>query len=98
MEQAYWYVIDHGLSTNKSYPFVNKEQKCKYTPSMKSISIKSCASVPSKSYEKLLSAVIQQPVTVAVDSEKFMLYEKGVYTGDCGISVDRGMLLVGYGK
>ena len=49
-------------------------------------------------YQKLLSAVIQQPVTVAVDSQKFMLYQKGVYTGSCGTSVDRGMLLVGYGK
>lgn len=98
MEQAYWYMIDHGLATEKAYPFVNKQQKCKYTPSMKSISIKNCASVPTKIYEKLLSAVVQQPVTVAVDSEKFMLYEKGVYTGDCGTNVDRGMLLVGYGK
>lgn len=56
-----------------------------------------CAKVPSKVYEKLLSAIIQQPVSVSVASQNFILYVRGIYDGDCSTDIDRGMLLVGYG-
>ena len=98
MEQAYWYIIDKGLSTNKSYPLIDKTQPCKYSPAMKATNISKCAKIPSENYHKLVSAVVTQPVTVAVESDKFMLYSRGVYTGPCGTDIDRGMLLVGYGK
>jgi hypothetical protein len=40
---------------------------------------------------------VQQPVSVALASEKFMLYERGIFDGECTTDIDRGMLLVGYG-
>lgn len=81
MEQAFWYIIDHGMANEKSYPYVGAHQNCKYTPSQRVVQLGKCAKVPSKIYQKLLSAVVQQPVTVTVASEKFMLYERGIYDG-----------------
>lgn len=98
MDQAYWYVIDQGLATEKSYPYVGEVQKCKYTQAQRVASISRCAQVPPQNYNKLLSAIVQQPVSVAVASEDFMLYERGVYSGTCSLELDRGMLLVGYGE
>lgn len=97
MDQAYWYMIDNGMASNQSYPFKGSNQNCKYSQAQKIVKVGRCARVPGGVYLKLISAVIQQPVSVAVSSEKFMLYERGIFDGDCNHDLDRGMLLVGYG-
>lgn len=92
-------MIDQGLAMDKIYPYANgTTQNCKYSQSQKVGKLFKCARVPSGNYPKLISAVSQQPVTVAVASEKFMLYNRGIFDSDCGIDIDRGMLLVGYGR
>ena len=75
MDQAFWYVIDNGIANNDTYPYVGTDQKCTYKQTMKFTQIKDCAEVPSGSFMKLVSAVIQQPVSVAVESSKFKLYK-----------------------
>lgn len=71
---------------------------------MKFMQIKDCAEVESGSFMKLASAVIQQPVSVAVESSKFKFYKEGIFDGECTSDIDAGvilastqMLLVGYG-
>lgn len=46
-----------------------------------------------------MSAVAQQPVSIAVDAGNnlFMNYKSGVLSGNCGEQLDHGVLLVGYG-
>lgn len=68
MEQAYWYMIDQGMANDKSYPYAGVTQNCRYSQSQKVVKVGKCARVPSRSYDKLISAVIQQPVTVSVAS------------------------------
>lgn len=68
MEQSFHYIIDNGLTTEKSYPYVGKEQSCTYSQSQRVLRLGRCAKVPTKNYEKLLSAVVQQPVSVALAS------------------------------
>lgn len=97
MDQAFWYMIDQGLAGNKTYPYVGSKQNCKYSQSQKIVRVGKCAKVPSGVHDKLISAIVQQPVSVAVASEQFMLYDRGIYDGDCSHELDRGMLLVGYG-
>jgi hypothetical protein len=99
MTQAFWYIIDNGIATSKAYPDKNTTtpQKCVYTKSMKVASFARCADVPSESYIKLQSAVIQQPTAVAIDASELQLYKSGVYNGKCGNNINQGMLLVGYG-
>ena len=50
MDQAYWYVIDQGLSLNKSYGYTGKQGSCNYTQPMRALSISRCARVPSGNY------------------------------------------------
>ena len=65
---------------------------------MKFTSFSQCAKVPSGSYSKLLSAIVQQPVSVAVNlHEDMKSYTGGIYDGNCTSIVNHGMLLTGYG-
>ena len=100
MDQAFWYIIDNGLATSKSYPTknTNETQPCKYTKTIKAITFSKCADVPEGNYTKLLSAVIQQPTSVAIDARNIQHYEGGVYNGECSDSyINQAMLIVGYG-
>jgi hypothetical protein len=94
MDQACWYIIDNGIAQSSSYP-ERDLSKCKYVMNMKYTGISRCARVPSRSYSKLLSAIVQQPVSVAVDLNSDMaLYKTGIYTGKCTSNINHGMLLV----
>ena len=44
-------------------------------------------------------AVAHQPISVAIeaDQREFQLYNGGVFDGQCGIALDHGVLVVGYG-
>ena len=100
MDQAFWYMIDNGLATSKSYQLKNDttKQSCKYTKTMKATSFGRCADVPSGNYTKLLSAVIQQPTSVAIDASEMQLYSEGIFDGECSDSyINQAMLVVGYG-
>jgi len=65
---------------------------------MKFTSFSQCARVPSGSYSKLLSAIVQQPVSVAVNLHEDMKgFKDGIYDGNCTNIVNHAMLLTGYG-
>jgi C1A family cysteine protease len=55
--------------------------------------------VETNNEEALMSAVAQQPVSVAIQADKsaFQLYSTGVLTATCGTDLDHGVLVVGYG-
>lgn len=98
MEQAYWYIIDNGIATTKSYPTTAKALPCRYILNMKYTSFKQCARVPTGIYSKLLSAIIQQPVAVSVNIAPDMKsFKGGVYNGECTSELNHAMLLTGYG-
>jgi len=103
MDNAFsWIGTNGGLCSEESYPYVSgngEKQTCQTTcdvfPKSK---IQDWADVQS-SDEALMSAIAQQPVSIAIEADQkdFQLYESGVFTGKCGTTLDHGVLVVGYG-
>lgn len=100
MNMSFWYVIDHGITTEAKYPYKGVGGTCRYTDADKDWTIKDCTDVTVDSEKALLGAIAQQPVSVAIEANhlSFQLYKSGVYDGNCGTKLDHGVLAVGYGN
>jgi hypothetical protein len=97
MDQAFQYIIDFGIATQKSYP-ERTPAACRYVPNMKFTGFSKCARVPSGNHSKLISAIMQHPVSVALDfSTDMKFYSGGIYDGVCTTQLTHAMLLTGYG-
>merc|ERR1712014_138532 len=61
--------------------------------------VKGYKDVTSDSEQALMSAVQQQPVSIAIEADKmaFQSYKSGILSSRCGSNLDHGVLLVGYG-
>ena len=99
-----WIGKNNGLCTESAYPYVSGETKtngpCQKTCSIVSGSdISTTVSVSANSDNAMMTALAQQPVSIAVqaDQSAFQLYKSGVFTGTCGTNLDHGVLLIGYG-
>ena len=105
MESAMeWIGKNNGLCTEQAYPYVSGTTKtngpCQKTCSIVSGSdISTTVSVSANSDSAMMTALAQQPVSVAIEADQssFQLYKSGVFTGSCGTNLDHGVLLVGYG-
>jgi C1A family cysteine protease len=99
MDQAFQYVVSNGLGTDEAYPYTaTGPNACKNVSSV--VTLSGFKDVPKNSEVALMTAVVQQPVSVAVeaDQDSFQFYSGGVMTKPCGTSLDHGVLLVGYGN
>jgi C1A family cysteine protease len=105
MDKAFsWIETNNGLCTEAAYPYVSgttlKNGACKTTCSnVAGSDVKSYTDVTTNSDSALMSAIAQQPVSVAIEADQtaFQLYKSGVLTGKCGTNLDHGVLAVGYG-
>jgi C1A family cysteine protease len=99
-----WEGKNGGLCTESAYPYVSGTTKtagtCQKTCSLVSNSkISSSTAVSANSDNAMMTALYQQPVSVAVEADQrdFQLYSGNVFTGSCGTNLDHAVLLVGYG-
>ncbi|KAF9597994.1 hypothetical protein IFM89_023479 [Coptis chinensis] len=55
--------------------------------------------VPHNNEKALLKTLANQPISVAIDASgsAFQFYKDGVLKGECGIRLDHGVTVVGYG-
>ena len=101
MDYGFQYIIDnHGLTTESNYPYTARDGTCnKQKASNVASTISGFTDVPTNSELALMTAVAQQPISIAVEADQsvFQLYSGGVMTGKCGTNLDHGVLLVGYG-
>jgi len=102
MDYAFQYVIDNkGLTTDKAYPYTaTGPNNCVAKGLPVAATASAFKDVPVNSQTALMTAVVQQPVAVAIeaDQDSFQLYASGVLTKPCGTNLDHGVLLVGYGN
>lgn len=100
MDDAYKYIIDHKVATEKAYPYRAIDQKCSKRNRKKSGRV----AVASFSYVQagvngLTKAAAKQVVSVAIEvQDDFMDYSSGVYTNNanCGEELNHGVAVVGY--
>jgi cathepsin L len=100
-----WIGKNNGLCTEQAYPYFSGTTKtngaCQKSCSVVSGSdISTTVSVSANSDNAMMTALAQQPVSVAIEADQssFQLYKSGVFTGSCGTNLDHGVLLVGYGN
>lgn len=98
-----WIGKTNGLCTEAAYPYVSGTTKttgtCQKTCSKVAGSdVQSVFNIPTKSDSAMMTAIAQQPVSIAVEADEstFQLYKSGVFTGKCGTSLDHAVALVGY--
>jgi len=101
MDYGFQYIIDnHGITTESNYPYTARDGTCnKQKTSMVSATISGFRDVPTNSELALMTAIAQQPVSIAVEADQsiFQFYSSGVMTSKCGTNLDHGVLAVGYG-
>lgn len=105
MDNAFsWTKSNGGLCTESGYPYTSgttgQKGTCTTTCAKNTlVSPKSYTDVAKNSDSALMTALAQQPVSVAIQADQpaFQLYKSGVLTGACGSNLDHGVLAVGYG-
>jgi len=100
MDSAFQYVIKNGLTTEAAYPYTaTGPNTCVAAGLPVVVTASSFKDVPTNSDSALMAAVVQQPVSVAVEADQnsFQFYSSGVLTASCGTNLDHGVLVVGYG-
>ena len=100
-----WIEKNGGLCTEEDYAYTSGTTKtagtCDTSCTVVSGSeIISYTDVKANSDNDMMSALAQQPVSIAIqaDQKDFQLYNSGVFTGSCGTKLDHGVLVVGYGS
>ncbi|XP_024018332.1 ervatamin-B-like [Morus notabilis] len=100
-DDAFAYIKENGGITSASnYPYKAKDGTCdKNKASQHAAKISGYAVVPENNEDALLNAVSKQPVAAFVNSagKEFQLYSSGVFSGNCGTSLDHILTIVGYG-
>jgi len=100
MDDAFYYVIDNGITLESKYTYRGIDGSCHYNESSdKAFQITNCVDITVNKELALRASIAQQPVSVAIDAAhaSFQLYKSGVYSGLCGTNLDHGVLAVGYG-
>ncbi|XP_030538870.1 cysteine proteinase COT44-like [Rhodamnia argentea] len=101
MDYAFQFIIKNGgIDTEQDYPYNGASGKCNASRvNSKVVTIDGYEDVPP--YESALKkAVAHQPVSVAIEASgrAFQFYQSDVFTGECGNSLDHGVIVVGYGS
>ena len=102
MDAAFQYEEKVGVCTEESYPYTGEDSSCKASSCSVAIGpllVTGFVDVKADDEQALMSAVAQQPVSVAIEADRmaFQNYKRGVLSKICGTKLDHGVLVVGYG-
>jgi C1A family cysteine protease len=101
MDYGFQYIINNkGITSESNYPYIASDGTCTLNKTNEVVAkISRFSDVPTNSENALMTAIAQQPVSVAIEADQsvFQFYSSGVLTGKCGTNLDHGVLAVGYG-
>jgi len=100
MDQAFQFIITNGgITSEADYPYTATGPNTCQTGMQSVATISGFTDVPANNEDQLKQAAAMQPVSVAIEADQaaFQFYSGGVLTGDCGTTLDHGVLVVGYG-
>ncbi|KAI9120087.1 hypothetical protein K1719_009056 [Acacia pycnantha] len=101
MDDAFKFIIkNNGITSEVNYPYKGVDGTCNAKGEGNHVAtIKGYEDVPANSEQALQKAVVNQPVSVAIDASgsDFQFYKSGIFTGSCGTELDHGVTAVGYG-
>lgn len=101
MDYAFEFIKKNGgITSEEKYPYMADEGSCTAQENAPVVVIDGYENVPANDEDSLLKAVAHQPVSIAIEASgmDFQFYSEGVFTGRCGIELDHGVAVVGYGK
>jgi C1A family cysteine protease len=100
MDQAFQYIISNGgLCSEADYPYTGQDGTCN-TSCKKVVTISKFVDVKVNDETALQTASAQQPIAIAIEADQsvFQFYSSGVLDdASCGVNLDHGVLLTGYG-
>jgi len=97
---AFNYLRDNGAILRDDYPYIDGEQSCRANQHDKIYYLADPAyvDVQANNLGAFKAALRLGPVSVAFGaSDAFMVYDSGIYDGDCTADVNHGMTAVGFG-
>ena len=102
MDRAFNFVANNGgICTEEDYWYLGMDESCQKRSCdvVEGTAPTSHTDVKIDSVASLMSAVAQQPVSVALEADQpgWQHYASGVMSSACGDYLDHGVLLVGYG-
>jgi len=101
MDAAFKYIkANGGLCTESAYPYKGVDGTCKSSSCGTKYNANSGYTDVTKEDESALeTAAVSGCVSVAIQANQaaFQSYSSGILTGNCGTSLDHGVLVVGYG-
>ncbi|XP_020099379.1 stem bromelain-like [Ananas comosus] len=98
--KAFRYIVaNKGLTTEANYPYKAFKGVCDKTKeSDHAAYITGCRLVTRNNEAKLMKAVNDQPVSVAVNARTWQHYKGGIFDEDCSPDVTHSVVIVGYGE
>jgi len=72
MDNAFKYIEKNDLETESAYPYTGKGGSCAYSSAKGQVGVKSYTDVATNNGAALQAAVAQQPVSVAIEADKFV--------------------------
>jgi len=100
MDQGFQYIITNkGICTESDYPYTGADGTCQ-TSCTAAATISKFTDVAVNNEDALKTANAQQPIAIAIEADQsvFQFYSSGVLDdASCGVNLDHGVLLAGYG-